>query len=82
MKPEHKHDNWVLISNKPPNLRKILGKLEVEEDLSSFLKELVPLRAITKQKHKMGFRFWGDIRVSKHTHPSVSLRIHFKVLAW
>lgn len=37
------------MSNKPPNLREILGKLE--EDLSSFVKELVPLRAITKQKH-------------------------------
>jgi hypothetical protein len=38
------------ISKKPPNLRKILGKLE--EDLSSFLKELVPLKAITKQNIK------------------------------
>lgn len=38
------------MSNKPPNLRKIHGKLE--EDLSRFLKELVRLRAITKQNHK------------------------------
>lgn len=55
MRPEHKHDNWDLLHVKQaPKFKEILGKLE--EDFSSFLKELVPLRAITKQKHKMGFR--------------------------
>lgn len=45
------------MSNKPPNLREILGKLE--EDLSSFLKELVPSQGNYKTKTLKGIQDLG-----------------------